>query len=79
MTAKERVMDEIDITILTWKQLKQLGYPFSPTHTVRLMKKGTFPRCFKLQNDPKARKVWWLREYKAWLLERAKSRNGSAE
>ena len=63
-----------DITVVDWKGLRALGIPYSRTHIWRLMRRGRFPQCFKLEDDPKARVVWWLSEVRSWLLNRASRR-----
>lgn len=63
-----------DITVVDWKGLKALGIAYSRTHIWRKMRQGTFPACFKLSDDPKARVVWMLSEIRAWLLDRASRR-----
>jgi len=59
-----------DEGIVDWKGLKGLGWPYSRTHTWRLMKAGKFPKSFKLADFPNSHPVWWLREIIAFLKSR---------
>ena len=56
--------------VIDWKGLQALGWPYSRTHTWRMMKAGKFVRCFKLGNTRNSHPVWWRREVLAWLAER---------
>lgn len=46
--------------LVDWKGLKQLGWPYCRAHTWRMMKAGSFPRCYKLGKDRNSHPVWWL-------------------
>jgi len=60
-----------DLAVVDLKDLRSLGIKYSRTHLARLMyEKETFPKWFPLQDDPKSRKVWWLREIRAYLTQR---------
>ena len=48
--------------ILTWKELKQCGWPYCRTHTWRLMRAGKFPMCMKLFDDRNSHPVWSYQE-----------------
>ena len=56
--------------LVTWKDLKALGWPYSRAHTWRLMKDGKFCQCVKLGGHRNSHPVWkwldvleWLRSY----------------
>ena len=58
---KESAMD--DDAVIGWKALKEeFGWPYSRTHTWRLMAAGKFPRCFKPYDIRNAPPLWWRRE-----------------
>lgn len=60
-----------DYTVVDLKGLRRMGIHYSRTHLKRLMAARSFPQWFALANEPKARKVWWLREIVAWLEARS--------
>ena len=60
----------MDDGIVDWKGLQGLGWPYSRTHTWRLMKAGKFPKSFKLADFPNSHPVWWLHEFIAFLKSR---------
>jgi hypothetical protein len=64
-----------DYTVVDMKGLRKLGITYARTHLKRLMAAGKFPKWFPLANEPKARKVWWLREIVAYLEARASTSN----
>ena len=46
-------------TLVTWEELSLvLGWPYSRTHTWRLMKQGKFPQSIKLGEHPNSHPVW---------------------
>jgi len=59
-----------DDRIVDWKGLQALGWSYSPTQTVRHMKAGKFPQCFKLDDTRSSHRFWWLREVIACLKAR---------
>jgi predicted DNA-binding transcriptional regulator AlpA len=44
--------------LITWKQLKALGWPYSRVDTWRKMRAGKFPQCVKLYEDRNSHPVW---------------------
>lgn len=56
-----------DMTVIDLKGIRKLGITYARTHLKRLMAAGKFPKWFALCDEPKARKVWWLREIVAYL------------
>lgn len=54
--------------------LQALGVSWKRTHIDRQEKAGKFPKSFKLSDEPKARRVWWLHEIIDWLKRRAAKR-----
>jgi hypothetical protein len=48
--------------LVDWKTLKALGWPYSRTHTVRLMSAGMFPQSFKLTDHPNGHPVWRIKD-----------------
>lgn len=63
-----------DVTVVDLKGLRKLGIHYSRTHLKRLMNGGKFPRWFSLADEPKSRRVWWLREIEAYLRGRGGDR-----
>jgi predicted DNA-binding transcriptional regulator AlpA len=59
-----------DEGIVDWKGLKALGWPYSRTHTWRLMKAGQFPKSFKLLDFRNSHPMWWLAEVIKFLKSR---------
>lgn len=53
--------------IVSWKELKQLGWPYSRAHTWRMMRDGRFAQCFKLGGHRNAHPVWRLQDVLGWL------------
>lgn len=47
---------------LTWKQLQELGHPYSRQYTGRLERAGDFP----LRRRLRRRVIWVAEEYEAW-------------
>ena len=46
--------------LVDWKTLKTLGWPYSRTHTWRMIKAGRFPKPIKfLPEHPKSRVAWY--------------------
>jgi len=52
---------------ITWKELKQFGFPYSRAHTYRLMKSGSFPPAIKLGGYQGSRVVWKLHDVQTWF------------
>lgn len=50
-----------------WKKLKELGWPYSRTHTYRLMADGDFPERKKLGKGRGGRIGWRFEEVKPYL------------
>ena len=62
-----------DKEVINWKGLKQLGWPYSRAHTWRMMKAGTFVRCFKLGEHRNSHPVWRLKTVLDWLANHQRS------
>jgi predicted DNA-binding transcriptional regulator AlpA len=60
---------------VTWKQLKELGWPFSRVHTYRLMQRevNPVPACIKLGGYHGSRVIWRLAEMIAWIEEQGET------
>jgi predicted DNA-binding transcriptional regulator AlpA len=57
--------------VVDWKGLKQeFGWPYSRSHTWRLMDAGKFPRAFKLGEHRNSHPVWRRREVIDFLNNR---------
>jgi predicted DNA-binding transcriptional regulator AlpA len=56
-----------DRLLVDWKALKALGWPYSRTHTWRLIDKGAFPRPLKFGDHPKSRVAWYWRDIEEYL------------
>jgi predicted DNA-binding transcriptional regulator AlpA len=56
--------------IVDWRGLKSFGWPYSRTHTWRMMEAGTFPRAFKLTDERNGHPVWKMKEVLAWFEKR---------
>lgn len=50
-----------------WKKLKELGWPYSRTHTYRLIAVGRFPQPFKFGSGRGCRIAWRFAEVKPYL------------
>lgn len=74
MSGSHKESDMSDITVVDLKGIRKLGIHYSRTHLKRLMNAGKFPKWFSLCDDPKARRVWWLREIDAYLRDRSATR-----
>jgi hypothetical protein len=59
---------------LTYRQLKERGWPFSRQHTDRLIKEGKFLRPFKAVEGGKTN-LWGEEEYEAHIRERMAARD----
>jgi hypothetical protein len=59
--------------VVTFKQLKDMGLPYSRSHLIRLEEAKMCPVSFKLHPSRGGKKVWWLHEWITWLKARAKS------
>jgi hypothetical protein len=51
-------MSTVQRLLVSWSDLKKMGWPYSKTHTVRLMKAGRFPQCIKLESHRNSHPVW---------------------
>lgn len=40
-------MSTVKRLLVSWSDLKKMGWPYSRTHTWRMMKNGKFPKCAK--------------------------------
>jgi predicted DNA-binding transcriptional regulator AlpA len=45
-------------TLVDWKNLKKLGWPYSRAHTWRMIKEGRFPTPIKFGKHPGSRVAW---------------------
>jgi hypothetical protein len=59
--------------VVTFKQLKDLGLPYSRSHLARLEAAKMCPVSVKLHPSRGGRKVWFLHEWVAWFKARATS------
>jgi predicted DNA-binding transcriptional regulator AlpA len=55
----------LPMKVLTYEKLQELGWPYSKSHTWRLVRAGKFPAPKKLGLGPNARNVWPEDEYEA--------------
>lgn len=46
--------------MVSWKELKAIGWPYSRQHTWRLMEAERFPQAHKLGSHRNSRVVWKL-------------------
>ena len=53
--------------IIDWRGLKEMGWPYSRTHTWRLIKAGKFPEPRKLGADRNSHPVWIYKNILAHL------------
>ena len=53
--------------LVDWKSLRQMGWPYSRTHTWRMMNEGRFPRAYKLGGHPHSHPVWKYADIVAYL------------
>jgi predicted DNA-binding transcriptional regulator AlpA len=51
--------------LLTFSNLRERGWPYSKSHTWRLIRAGKFPTPKKLGFGPNAKNVWPEDEYEA--------------
>lgn len=65
-------MDEF--TVVDLKGVRRMGIQYSRTHLKRMMNAGKFPKWFSLSDEPKSRRVWWLREITTYLTRRGGSK-----
>jgi predicted DNA-binding transcriptional regulator AlpA len=63
--------------VIGWKELKKLGWPYSRSHTWRMMNEGKFVKSFKLGDFHNSHPVWWLQEVLVWLDEQQSATDGS--
>lgn len=56
-----------DRLLVTWKALKALGWPYSRTHTMRLVKLGRFPKPIKFGEHRNARIAWYWVDIQEYL------------
>ena len=66
--------------VIGWKGLKSLGWPYSRTHTWRMMDKEKFVRCFKLGDFQNSHPVWRLQDVLDWIDDHQRpSTDGSSQ
>lgn len=58
--------------LCTFKQLKEAGYPYTRTHTWRLVKAGLFPAPIRLGPG---RVAWFEDEVDRWIAARVQCRD----
>lgn len=63
---------QIEPLLVSKKELKALGIPYSHAHIARLEKAGRFPKCINL--GP-CRVAWYHQEIRDWVAERAAERD----
>jgi hypothetical protein len=52
-------MSTVKRLLVSWADLKKMGWPYSRTHTMqRLMKAGRFPQARKLGKDRNSHPIW---------------------
>jgi predicted DNA-binding transcriptional regulator AlpA len=52
-------MSTVKRLLVSWADLKKMGWPYSRTHTMqRMMKSGRFPQARKLGKDRNSHPVW---------------------
>jgi prophage regulatory protein len=56
-----------DRLLCDWKTLKLLGWPYSRTHTMRLVKAGRFPKPIKFGDHRNARIAWRYADIQEYL------------
>jgi hypothetical protein len=59
-----------DNAVVGWKGLlKEYGWPYSRTHTWRMMAEKRFPECFKPPGAHRnSHPMWWRREIDAYFV-----------
>jgi len=53
--------------LVDWKTLKALGWPFSRTHTWRMITAGRFPEPRKFGKHRNSRVAWYWKDIKEYL------------
>jgi predicted DNA-binding transcriptional regulator AlpA len=56
-----------DRLLVDWKTLKTLGWPYSRTHTWRMISAGRFPAPIKFGEHPKSRVAWYWKDIEEQL------------
>ena len=56
--------------LVSWADLRKMGWPYSRTHTWRMMKAGKFPEAVKLGDDRNSHPVWVYAEVVAHFRDR---------
>ena len=56
-----------DRLLCDWTALKAKGWPYSRTHTWRMIAAGKFPLPMKGSDHPKSRVFWWWIEVEQYL------------
>ena len=65
---------QIERLLVSKKELKTIGIPYSPQHIARLEKVGQFPQRVRLGNGPRSRTGWVYDEVVAWIEARMNDR-----
>ena len=66
------VVMQIQRRLVTKKELRQYGVPYSFVHLQRLEDAGDFPKRIKLSQN---RVVWYLHEIEEWVADKAALRS----
>ena len=59
-------MDD-ELKLCSWTRLKEIGWPYSRTHTMRLCDSGEFPKPRKLVDHRNAHPIWLWGEIADYL------------
>jgi predicted DNA-binding transcriptional regulator AlpA len=62
-----------DRLLVDWKTLKLLGWPYSRTHTWRMIANGRFPTPIKFGCHPKSRVAWNYKDIQDYLAHQCKT------
>ncbi len=57
----------VERLLVDWKTLKALGWPFSRTHTWRMITAGRFPEPRKFGKHRNSRVAWYWKDIKEYL------------
>lgn len=64
-------MSTVKRLLVSWSDLKKMGWPYSRAHTWRMMKNGKFPQCSKLLLEIRnSHPVWKYSDIVAYLKSR---------
>ena len=66
---------QIDRLLISKKELKTIGIPYSPQHIARLEKAGQFPKRVTLGQ---CRVAWSYKEICEWIADRVARRDAAA-